>query len=121
MRELLLAACFVVVFCSAVDPEPQVVDPTPLDEFLTSATVVGGQFNRWYNITSAIIVPGAEDPSFGDYTCNVCFLRGTPFEECHNATMQLHILGAPPMLVRSDGELYQRPSKDVVNREAIGG
>ena len=105
MRELLLAACFVVVFCSAIDPEPQVVDPTPLDEIETSFTdVVGGELNRWYNITSATIVSGAEDSSFGDYICNVCFLRGTPFEECHNATMQLHILGAPPMLARSDGE-----------------
>ena len=108
MCELLLATCFVVVvFCSALDPEPQVVDPTPLDEFLTSATVVGGELNRWYNITSAVIIHGAEDTSFGDYICNVCFLRGTPFEECHNATMQLHILGAPP-LVRSDGELYTK-------------
>ena len=94
----------VVFICSAVDPEPQRVDPTPFDEIETSSTVVGGELNRWYNITSAIIVSGAEDTSIGDYICNVCFSRGTPSEECHNATMQLHILGAPPMLVRSDGE-----------------
>ena len=109
MCGLTLAPCFVVVVvfccCSAVDPEPQLVDPTPLDQIETSFTVVGGELNRWYNITSALIAFGAEDTSFGDYICNVCFLRGTPSEECHNATMQLHILGAPPMLVKRDGEL----------------
>ena len=99
----LFCCCF--CFCSAFEPEPQVVDPTPLDEIETSSTVVGGELNRWYNITSALIFFAAEDPSFGDYICNVCFSRDTPSEECHNATMQLHILGAPPMLVRSDGEL----------------
>ena len=96
--------CELILFYLALEPEPQPVDPTPEDELLTSATVVGGPFDRWYNITSAIIVAGAEDPSFGDYICSVCIARGTPFEECHNATMQLHILGAPPRLVRSNGE-----------------
>ena len=65
----------VVDFCSAFDQEPQEVDPTPFDEIETSSTVVGGELNRWYNITSAEIVAGADDPSFGDSYPGLPLLR----------------------------------------------
>lgn len=83
-----------------------VVPPTPVGELETSATAVGGEFNRWYNITMASGVDGAEDSTFGDYICMVCIDRDTPFEECHNATMQLYVLGDPPDLDNAvnDGE-----------------
>ena len=57
---------------------------------------IGGQFNRWLNITSTIISEGAGDPHYGNYTCEVCVSRGTPQESCQESRTTLFIAGAPP-------------------------
>ena len=59
---------------------------------------VEGEFNRYLNITRTNIVPAAEDPDSGVYTCQVCFAQGTSCEVCHNASILLYLLGAPPNL-----------------------
>jgi len=85
----------------AVVGEPEPFPPTPEDQANISSVVVGGPSLRWFNISRTIILAAAEDPSLGDYTCSVCTGRGTPSQECHNATLTLHLLGAPPTLVRA--------------------
>ena len=55
----------------------------------------------WYNITSTIIVAGAEDADFGNYTCSVCRERGTENQQCDNATLTLHLLGNAPTLEKA--------------------
>lgn len=85
---------------------------------------IGGEYNRWFNVTGTIIMVGAEDPSFGDYICSVCVDRGTPSQECHNATTTLHILGAPPVLEKPvdnepvlilDAEVYRIGANFCIN------
>jgi hypothetical protein len=63
--------------------------------------VVGGPFLRWFNLTSAVIAAGAEDSSSADIICSVCVARGTPFQQCHNATVVLLSLGDPPVLIKA--------------------
>lgn len=62
--------------------------------------------DRWFNITGTIIVQGAEDPSFGLYTCSVCTNRGTPEQACNNATLTLYLVGSPPALFKRGISIY---------------
>ena len=66
--------------------------------------IIGGEFNRWFNITSTIISAQATVPDQGDYICEVCVARDTPFEMCHRGTLTLHLLGAPPELVMDESK-----------------
>jgi hypothetical protein len=85
--------------------EPQQVSqyttPTPTEFAHLSTIVVGGPSLRWFNLTSAVVAVGAEDTSSADYICSVCTRRGTPFQQCHNATVALLALGSPPALVKA--------------------
>lgn len=53
---------------------------------------------RWFNISSTIIVQGAEDADYGNHTCSVCTDRGGPEESCNDATLNIFLLGAAPRL-----------------------
>ena len=74
--------------------------PDPI--FTDTTQTIGGRFDEWLNITATILVQGAESPSSGIYTCEVCLFRGTPFEECHLANTTLQVLGGPPILVDTE-------------------
>ena len=97
--------CIAISWYNTVD-EIVAIPPEMTGYYRTNT--VGGEYNQWFNITGTGILAGAEDPSFGDYICSVCVDRGTPSEECHNATTTLHILGAPPVLDRAvdNGEAF---------------
>ena len=79
-------------------------DPAMLPEVIAPNTgvepperiTVGGQFNRWLNISSVITVQGAEDPDSKIFICEVCQARGTPSEQCNTANFTLSLIGAPP-------------------------
>lgn len=63
---------------------------------------IGGEFNRWFNITRTILIAGAGDPHYGNYTCEVCVARGTPLEVCHRARNTLFIAGGPPDIMEGE-------------------
>ena len=71
---------------------------TPEAQLPTARRIVGGEFNRFLNITRTLISQGAEDPDFGRYICSTCIAIGTPQEQCHNATVVLFLVGSPPQL-----------------------
>ena len=73
------------------------VDPLP-------RIVVGGQFNRWLNITRTVIIQGAEDPDRKIFMCEVCVARGTPFEQCHTTNYTSRLIGSPPMILQGSGK-----------------
>ena len=60
--------------------------------------IVGGDFNRWLNITRVEVVGGAEDPDSKIFMCEVCVARDTPFEVCHISNYTNRVIGAPPRL-----------------------
>ena len=70
---------------------------------------MGGEFNRWLNITRVQVVGGAEDPDSKIFQCEVCIARGTPSEECHTANYTNYITGSPPMIL-------ERNSKNCLTR-----
>ena len=63
--------------------------------------IVGGQFNRWLNITRTVNIQGAEDPDSKIFMCEVCIARGTPFEECNTTNYTSRVIGAPPVISSS--------------------
>ena len=64
---------------------------------------IGGEYNHWLNITRTIIVPGAEDPDHGVYTCEACYFLDDPIrEECHQANVTLQGIGGPPFIDKAD-------------------
>ena len=78
----------------------QDVDPPP-------RIIVGGDFNRWLNISRTVIIQGAEDPDRKIFMCEVCIARGTPFEECHVSNYTSRLIGSPPIIIQRSGEPSQ--------------
>ncbi len=74
------------------DPLDPTVQLTSLRQSLS------GMFNEILDIEGTVIAPGAELPTSAIYECQVCVARGTPFQDCHNATVELWGLGQPPNL-----------------------
>ena len=76
---------------------PEVIAPNA-DVKPPERIIVGGQFNRWLNISSVITVQGAEDPDSKLFMCELCQARGTPSEQCNTANFTLNTIGAPPKI-----------------------
>ena len=73
---------------------------------LPERIIVGGQFNRWLNITRTIIIQGAEDPDSKIFVCEVCIARSTTFDECNTANYTSRLIGAPPVISSSSRKLF---------------
>ena len=72
---------------------------TPNDGFdPPQRIIVGGDSNRWLNITRVELIGGAEDPDSKIFMCEVCLNRDNPNEECHTANYTSWIIGAPPVI-----------------------
>ena len=65
---------------------------------------MGGEFNRWLNITRVQVVGGAENPDSKIFQCEVCIARGTPSEECHTANYTNRVTGSPPMILETNSK-----------------
>ncbi len=77
---------------------------------------IGGEFNEWFNITSTVLVSGAASTSNGLYICEVCFFRGTAFEECHLANTSLQVIGGPPILDKATDNSKQASHTSTIYR-----
>ena len=90
---------------------PQVLVPNagfqPLERI-----IVGGEFNRWLNITRVEVVGGAEDPDSKLFMCEVCVGRYTPFEICHTSNYTNRVIGAPPVIKETNGKNLKFKYKD---------
>ena len=84
--------------------EPQTLVPND-DVLPLERIIVGGQFNRWLNITNTVIAQGAEDPDRKILMCTVCEDRGTPSEMCHTSNYTSRLIGAPPVIIETSSEL----------------
>ena len=78
------------------DPMPRPENPTPPGT--VARITVGGEFNRWLNITRVELVGVAEDPDSKIFQCEVCIARGTPFQQCHTANYTNRVIGGPPRI-----------------------
>ena len=90
---------------------PQIL--TPDDFGFVSRITVGGDSNRWLNISSVVVVVGAEDPDSKIFMCEVCQNRSTPAEECYTANYTSQIIGAPPYII--NGTSPRKLSKKFYN------
>ena len=66
--------------------------------------IVGGQFNRWLNISRTLIVQAAEDPDSRIYICEVCE-NITTLENCNSANYTQVTVGSPPSITETSSEL----------------
>lgn len=80
------------VMLSVLFAGPQVVSIEP------ARILVGGDSNRWLNITRIEVIGGAEDPDSKVFMCEVCLNRDAQDEECHTANYTSWIVGTPPVL-----------------------
>ena len=73
-----------------------------------ASPIVGGEFNRWLNITRTNIIQGAQDINQGNYTCEVCIGTGfLPEPICHTAVSTLLLIGGPPIITqKGTGKLF---------------
>ena len=62
-----------------------------------SSIEVGGEFNRFLNITQTRIRAFGANPNAGIYTCRVCTGQGA-LQMCRDANTTVHLLGSPPDL-----------------------
>ena len=62
-----------------------------------SSIEVGGEFNRYLNITQTRIRAFGANPNAGIYTCRVCTGEGA-LQMCRDANTTVHLLGSPPDL-----------------------
>ena len=84
--------------CFSTDPPGATFSPlsrTDPDDVM-SLLRVGGELDRWLNITGIVIAQGARDPDRAIFRCEVCIARGTPFESCYAANYTNLVVGAPP-------------------------
>ena len=65
--------------------------------------IVGGESNRWLNITRTRIIQGAEDPDSRIYICEVCSANNT---NCNGANYTQLTVGTPPNITDDSGELH---------------
>lgn len=68
--------------------------------------MVGGESNRWLNISRTVTHQGSEDPDSKIFMCEVCDHRNTIFESCQISNYTSRIVGAPPVLTGNSSELY---------------
>ena len=74
--------------------------PTPENRLDFQRIVVGGESNRWLNISQTVAVPGAEDPDNKIFICRIA----TPDEEVYyESSLELRMVGAPPVIIRGNG------------------
>ena len=78
--------------------QPDEIPPSEADDLYLQRITVGGQFNRWLNISHVIVIQGAEDPDSKIFICEVCQARGTPSEQCNTTNFTLSVIGAPPVI-----------------------
>ena len=76
---------------------PQILAPNDFGFILRIS--VGGESNRWLNISSIEVVGGAEDPDSKIFMCEVCLNRSTSAEECYTANYTSQVIGAPPYII----------------------
>ena len=88
--------------------EPQALPPNA-DMDPPDRVIVGGEKNRWLNITQTQIVQGAEDPDSRIYICEVCEnsteAESVGFENCNAANYTQVTIGSPPTINEASGEL----------------
>ena len=75
---------------------PQILEPNDFGS--TSRITVGGESNRWLNISFVVIDVGAEDRDSKIFMCEVCWNRSTPAEECYMANYTSQIIDASPYI-----------------------
>lgn len=90
---------------------PQILTPDDFGSF--SRISVGGESNRWLNISSIVVIGGGEDPDSKIFMCEVCLNRSTPAEECYTANYTSQIIGAPPYII--NGTSPRKLSKKIYN------
>ena len=75
------------------------VQPGPETQIMSTDTTdrvyIGGQYNRFLNITRTVVFSSQEDPDFGIYTCRVCVGEGA-LQMCQDANTTVYLLGSPP-------------------------
>ena len=90
------------------DQEPQELPPND-DAVPPERVIVGGDNNRWLNITRTQVVLGAEDPDSRIYICEVCentTATDSPDSEiCRAANYTQTTIGSPPTINEASGEL----------------
>ena len=64
--------------------------------------VVGGQDNRWLNITSTLAVRAAQDPDAKIFMCEVCENLATR-TRCSVSNYTQFVVGSPPFLSDTSG------------------
>ena len=103
LRRGLSVYCYVFFFTGGplTEQNPPAV-PGTIGEILT----VGGEFNRWLNLTGVEVAGGARDPDRYIFMCEVCVGRGTQFEECHIANYTNLVIGSPPRIVSEPCECH---------------
>ena len=90
--------------CSSLHTAPEGADFDPLTRTsdtadpATEIQIIGGEFDRWLNITGVEIAQGARDPDRAIFRCEVCIGRGTPFESCYAANYTNLVIGSAPMI-----------------------
>ena len=91
-------------FVTVADPglPPQELEPNE-GVMPPPRLIVGGQLNRWLNITRTVTVQGAEDPDSNIYMCEVC-RNVTTLEGCSAANYTQFTIGSPPVLEDASGE-----------------
>ena len=67
--------------------------------------VVGGEMNRWLNITSTVNVQGAVEPDSKIFMCEICDDFET-LEGCNTSTYTQFVIGTPPLLRDTSGILF---------------
>ena len=82
---------------------PQKLEPNE-DVMPPPRLIVGGEFNRWLNITRTVTVQGAEDPDSNIYMCEVC-QNVTTLEGCSAANHTQFTIGLPPVVEDTSGEI----------------
>ena len=77
--------------------------PTPGNRLDFQRIVVGGESNRWLNITQTIAVPGAKDPDNKIFTCKIVTSDDEESEALYESSVELRMVGEPPMIIRGNG------------------
>ena len=90
--------CDLANYIKALSPDPMPRPENPTPPGTVARITVGGDFNRWLNISQIELVGAAEDPDSKIFQCEVCIARGTPFEQCHIANYTNRVIGGPPVI-----------------------
>ena len=77
---------------------PQEIPPNE-GAFPAERIIVGGDSNRWLNISQTVIIQGAEDSDSKIFMCEVCVDRSSPDIVCHTANYTSWTIGAPPIII----------------------